>query len=174
MTTQEEKMLNLFEQVSTGLMATANVLKSFEQRLNRLEGRNESLLKPTEYYHKNDQFNYNPYNNVMKREKILECLLRFGASYGDLQTMTNYKENLKNKLDYLNYSGNFNYYEVKQFLDRKGFPVMNDDMIEAEKSVLILCEQRKQDYEDLKKMKEKDFEQLTKNGFITPDQKIEL
>ncbi|GHU20174.1 hypothetical protein FACS189472_11070 [Alphaproteobacteria bacterium] len=141
----QEDTVKAFKEISSALTSTATLLKSFEERLNKLES-SHIILRPTSEY-KNDRFNYNPYNNVMKRDKIIECLLRLGASYKDLERMTKYKDCLQLKLKQMNYAGNFNFLEVSVFLDKNNLPQMNQDMKEAQQNILIICEQRHEEYE---------------------------
>jgi hypothetical protein len=117
----------------------------------------DSISKMTNSYEFHN-CNYTPSNSknlnrFLKREKIIEFLLRFGFTEHILKNITNYKQSLENYLRNLNYKPPFKILDVQKFLEEKNIPEMNNEQEEIKLRILRVIQKRQEDYENRKSPK---------------------
>jgi hypothetical protein len=90
-----------------------------------------------------------PNNRFLKREEIIEFLVRLGIPENSLTKTTNYLQLLKTTLNSMNYTGNLLLNNIQQFF--KNIPEMNDEQKLIKNKILELAKQRQEDYNNRKK-----------------------
>jgi hypothetical protein len=123
-------------------------LIELSNRLSKLE-RNNKLS-----YSSNKSSNFNPDNRFLKRDEIIEFLLRLGTNQDEIFKTTNYKELLEKKLKSRNYKGSMTYSNVRNYFTENDIPIITAIDEVVKKQVLELVKQRKEDLDNKKKVNE--------------------
>jgi chromosome segregation ATPase len=99
--------------------------------------------------YKNNYSSIKPANRFLKRDEIIEYLIRLDVPENKLTETTNYLQLLKTTLDSMNYKGILLLNNIQQFF--KNIPEMNDDQKLIKTKILELVKQRQEDYNNRKK-----------------------
>jgi hypothetical protein len=105
-------------------------------------------------YSTNKSSSFSPYNRFLKRDEIIEFLLRLGTNQDEIFKTTNYKELLEAELKSLNYKGTVTYLNVYNYFTEKEIPTITATDEVIKKQVLELVKQRKEDYDNKKRVNE--------------------
>jgi hypothetical protein len=117
------------------------ILKRISQETaNKILNKKRVVLKPKELA-------YNPLNRFMKREGIIEFLLRLTHTEETLTKITNYKYLLESNLKALKFDEDMMLINVMNLFKLNDIPELSDEQLLIKNKILELIEKRQKDYE---------------------------
>jgi hypothetical protein len=132
---------------STEINYLSSQINNIKENLIELSHRLSKLEK--------NKWNYstpnNPYNRLLKREEIIEFLVRLDTPENNLTEITNYKQLLEDKLKDMNYKDKLQIISVHQFFKQNNISEMTDEQKLIKNNILELVKQRQEDYNNRKK-----------------------
>jgi hypothetical protein len=115
-------------------------LIELSHRLSKLEKNKWSYSSPI-----------NPYNRLLKRDEIIEFLVRLDTPENNLTEITNNKQLLEDKLKDMNYKDKLQLISVQQFFKQNNIHEMTEEQKLIKNNILKLVTQRQEDYNNRKK-----------------------
>jgi hypothetical protein len=92
----------------------------------------------------------NPQTRFLKREEIIDCLLRLNANIDKIYNTTNYKQLLEDELKSRNFKGKINLLNTENFFKRNNIQEMNDDLKGVKEGIMEMIQKRRAEYENRK------------------------
>jgi hypothetical protein len=133
--------------MSTEINYLSSQINNIKENLIELSHRLSKLEK--------NKWNYSspisPYNRLLKRDEIIEFLVRLDTPENNLTEITNYKQLLEDKLKDMNYKDKLQIISVQQFFKNNNIPEITDKQRLIKDNILELVKQRQEDYNNRKK-----------------------
>jgi hypothetical protein len=92
----------------------------------------------------------NPQTRYLKREEIIDYLLRLNVAIDKLYNTTNYKQLLEDELKSRNFKGEINLLNIENFFKQSNIQEMNDDLKGVKDGIMEMIQKGRAEYENRK------------------------
>jgi hypothetical protein len=126
---------------------------SISQQINNIKENLIKLSNRLSKLEKLNKWNYssiNPQTRFLKREEIIDYLLRLNVAIDRLYNTTNYKQLLEDELKSRNFKGEINLLNTENFFKQNNIQEMNDDLKGVKEEIMEMIQKRRAEYENRK------------------------